>query len=314
MTKALQKDPLTLYRVLLARQDDLQKALLRAEREHLDERAVVLSKALEGVEEALAVTIKRLEAEAAEELEAQSQERFDVPVTPSRPADAEDLSLEEDAEEVELSASEGDEEPPEEDLDGVEVPEDAEGVDVEPENPVAMAAKLRREMGDLAADFLDEYAHALYVKILEFFRTGAMKALDLDGDSAESSLRSILTEQVGTRGVSMVEPFFKEWRSSLMKKVAKDLQIEFEVPPEEPPTPDPEDPNAPSGEPVEPAEGASEPEGTPVEELGPSGDDSKEPEKAASASAEEVIVPATGPISQVILDFKPSGRVTAKMH
>lgn len=336
MKKALSRDPVALYNLLVAKKKDLATAIKRAKRAGLDERVNTLTATMAGVDESLAKVVAKLNKLAEKELAAKQEPFQAQPAPSSRPKAAqlpmvapedEDESPEdpdeylEQAEELQANNSghgaDFEDEAPAEEPPGEEVPEDAENVEAEPENPVSMPAKLRRGMGDLAADFLDEYAHALHKKVLDWFDTSARRALDMDGDGAdpENSLRAILKREIGARGTSLVEPFFDEWRGALMKKLSKDIQLMFEPPPEEEPGLglDPTLEPADEADLAQEAEG-QEPEGEPVEQVDDAPEAAEEAEEPAQAEASAAtIVMASGPVTAIVRDFKPSGFNTPKM-
>lgn len=113
----------------------------------------------------------------------------------------------------------------------------------DPNNPVAMNQRLRREMGAHAADFLDEYGQATYKHLME--QMDKIKfALDLgkeDPDDGVTTLREQLLIEVGQRGVKSIEPVFEEWRFALVKKITDEIKDKFQVESERQPTEIPDD-------------------------------------------------------------------------
>lgn len=163
----------------------------------------------------------------------------DDAVVPDEPEEeeADDESAEGDAEASEEDEEVGDEEELqpfyEEDESSIEE-DDSEDSDDELEaSPILMGAKLRRDMGDLAADFLDEYAHSVQRKTINFF--AALKAhLDLgiedDSDGANNSLIELMLGDIGRKGVAKMRPHFADWREMVMRQLAKDMQVMFRAP------------------------------------------------------------------------------------
>ncbi len=140
-----------------------------------------------------------------------------------------------------------------EDLDSMEdameeVEETAESVDItargwnapaqpegpgkaDPNNPVAMNQRLRREMGPHAADFLDEYAGAIHTKFMSVVDS-ILFALDLgeeDPTDGVTTLREELLREVGRRGVTGIEQVFPEWRFAMVKRITDDIKGKFQV-------------------------------------------------------------------------------------
>lgn len=293
MTKALSRDPVALYSVLHARRRDLMNAKREALRSGNRVSARSLHLAVEQIDEALQKVVAHLNevAAAEEEMAAEGEE------APVDEAPAEDMEA--PADEAPADEEEPVEQEPEDGAEAVS-PEDSETDEVleeeEPEeagkSSVAMKASLRREIGDVAADLLDEYASKIQQSVVTFFENLTKKALDLgsaDPADEQNSLREQLMQEIGRRGLEKVEPNFAEWRASLIKQLMKDINKMFEVPsePEEKPELEiPEGEAAPEGEEEAPAEEAEEaPAEEPVEEEAPA-------EEAEEAPAEE---PAEAP-------------------
>jgi hypothetical protein len=277
MTKALKRDPVALYSVLHARRRDL----IRAKREALKEgnriSARSLHLAVEQIDEALHKIVAHLNevAAAEEEMAAEDFGGAEAPEAEGSPEEA--------AEEEEFVEQE-----PEDGADAVS-PEDSETDEVleedEPESEdkssVSMKSTLRRELGDVAADLLDDYATKIQSSVVTFFENLTKKALDLgtaDPSDSDNSLREQLLEEIGRRGLERVEPHFAEWRSGLIKQLMKDINKMFEVPAE--PEPEPE---------IEIPEGAEEEATAESEEAlaDDSADDSPPAEEEVEEEAEE---------------------------
>jgi hypothetical protein len=302
MANTLRKDPRQLRAMLLARRKDLTALLGESKKRKDRENTQKLSASLGEIDEALA----RLVLPAAAKLVVADLEEFDENVT-----DDDDLDDEvEDADEPDDEATENDvatQDPQEEAADAEET---------EPENPVAMNSRLRKEMGDSSADFLDDYGLAIHKKVIMFFESLMTKALDLgeeDDTDGESSLREVLRDEVGKRGIRRIEPVFEEWRGAVIKQIAKDVADMFKPP-------EPEvDENVPEGQ-----EGALPAEG---QEAAP-----EAPTPVASSVSLETdttrIAPAVGRVSFAVkavkasalpvakaqaTDFKPSGFTTPRL-
>lgn len=109
--------------------------------------------------------------------------------------------------------------------------DDNEDDEEEEENPVSMTSTLRRQMGDHAADFLDDYALTVYQKVMQFLDKLQNVALELgeeDDEDGMTSLRETLKEEIGRRGLEAVEPVFEEWRAAVFRTLAKDMKKMFE--------------------------------------------------------------------------------------
>lgn len=227
MTKVLKQKPQTLRSLLAAHQRDLEAQI----RLHADDapQTAQLRSALGKVNAAL----ERLSAasdsgavddegeEAVDDLDEAIDDEFD-----------EDTLDEEDLDDEIESDLEEDEEEEEEPLSPTEAARDA----------VKMNNRMRRQMGDPAADFLDDYAYLLHKKVTQFFKELDRKALMLgtEDDDGETSLRERLREEVGRRGIQALEPFFDEWRGMVIKNILKDVNNHFQPPPVEEPEPEPE--------------------------------------------------------------------------
>jgi hypothetical protein len=213
--------------------------------------------------------------------------------------------------------------------------------DEEDDNPVKMTNKLRKEMGDSSADFLDDYALAIYEKVDEFFDNLVEKALDLgeeDDADGENDLIEMLRDEVGKRGVARILPVFEEWRAGLIKQVMKDVNERF-APPE--PTPEPMaeedmggmlglddmgDDNAEAmeealdedaaSEPGAEDEGAEEGAEEPVEASAPRrlSDVVKGPVSFKMPARKPVSASVASPSTARATDFKPSGHSTPRLE
>jgi hypothetical protein len=326
MTQVLRRDPLMLYNILSARKADLERGLALA-KTHLGvgDRVEEITEALAAVDAALAKNIAKLNEIAAAE---EAEEVDDVDEDPSS---EEGEAFEEPEVPPEEGAFEGFDEPAEEDggavidegataemdLDvaaaefAVDEPQVVEE-ELEPANPVAMNQRLRKEMGELAADVLDDYALKIHAKIKGIFETMLQKSLNLGDTNQVTSLREQLMTEIGTRGLERMEPYFSEWRAGVIKSLTQDVKDLFE-----PPEPDPEEPVAdgleldlplspeeevPSlvEEPEAPIEAPLEEEEAPVD-LPPEEEPAVEPVAAAAS-------PVAGRVSFMVRDFRPQGR------
>jgi len=305
MTKALRRDPLALYTQLQARRVDLASALRVSRRRNDEPRVTTLVDAMARVDAALEKTVARLSEIAAAEEEVEVEEGIDSD-------DEGEAEAEEGTEEAEVEEEEPLETPDgslgpihsdEADDPGLQhqdkLPE--EEVVAEEENPVAMKAGLRRDVGDLTADFLDNYSLAIHTKVIDFFDSLNEKALDLgeeDASDGETSLRELLRVEVGKRGLSRFEPVFAEWRADLIKKLSKTINEMFALP-EEPSPLAPPMPTLNKPDPVQPAP--------------PKAPDPVQPAPAQPSVA--AVQANGGRVSFVVRDFVPSGaRVVAKME
>jgi hypothetical protein len=137
-------------------------------------------------------------------------------------APEQDDELQEEDQDDEAQDDEQDDEP--------ETPVNEEAdVEVTDENPLAMTKTLRKEIGDAAADVLDEYARSLHSQVISFFEKLMSSSLTL---SQPNGLRKLITDETGKRGIKSVEPVFEEWRASVIKHLTKDIMAMFEPPPQ----------------------------------------------------------------------------------
>lgn len=275
MTKALSRDPIALYGLLRARRRDLVVARRDAISHRDGDTLRAINAAMGQIDEALVKVVAHLnEIAAAEEQEAEA--------APEEAAPAEAEAAEEP--EAEGPVTEPETESPA-DAETDEVLEEETPVEAEPETPsVAMKTTLRRAMGDLAADLLDDYALKIQKSVNTFFENLTQKALDLgteDPSDDRLTLREQLLTEIGRRGLEQVEPHFLEWREGLIKQLMKDVARTFEAP--EPVEAEPEL-DVPTGEvPEELAEAEVPSEPEPTEET-------EAPVEEAEAPAEEAPV------------------------
>lgn len=297
MTKALSQDPVALYNMLTARKKDL---LAMRDRTPTNQVAAMVDEALVGLDDAIIKTVDRLNKLAAAEA---AEDPDELPKEFSIPDDAPALD----------HAGTDDAAPPE-----PSSPEPAEEDAEEQTNAVAMSAKLRKAMGEMAADMLDDYALKIHKSVVTFFENLTKKALDLgteDASDSQNSLREVLLSEVGKRGLASVETNFVEWRESLIKKMWKDVSSMFTVPETEeqkssdfpvdvPATPD----SAPEPEPkVE--ETPVAPEQSEPEALEAPQDNTKQPVATAS-----VLQVTAAPVRFTIhKDMKPAGMKSVKL-
>lgn len=310
MTKALRSDPVALHNVLVARHHDLQRAIMQARRKNLDDRVEQLSASKTKIEAALKKVIAKLEVMA-------KKEQFQVQPPPSERVVINDVAADEEP----LNAAEGEPDDAVEvgdaddktedkgaELEDPQAPSTESEESEEEENPVAMPARLRKEMGDLAADFLDEYGLALHQKVKAFFENLSSNALNLGQEGEEAGLREELRAEIGYRGLAQLEPHFEEWRSAFIKHMSKDIQEMFK----------PEEEVLAEGQAEAEAEMAAEeakpddqkPEEKPVEAAAALPKDGT----SATIKADVIIVPSRGTVSAVVTDFRPSGVVQPKME
>lgn len=294
MTSVLRKDPQGLHNVLRAQRFDLLRRIRKA-KEAGDEPALdALRASLRKVKAALQQNDVRLAllkaAEAAEE--AKMAQSADEQVEGVDMEDGPEMSSE-------------------------PVPDGPDDESDEVENPVAMSAALRREVGDLAADYLDEYALDIHERVIANFESlnEALTLGEEDGKDGRTTLVEILRREIGNRGLARLRPHFGEWRESMVKKLTKKLNEMFAEPePIEDPEPYlPEEPppvveteaeeEAPPDEPVTDEEAAAD----------------EEPEQPAPASA-AADVPLAAPLTAGRLSFttrsrgfKPSGAGALKL-
>lgn len=303
MTKALSRDPVALYSVLHARRRDLISAKREALKSGNRVSARSLHLAVEQIDEALQKVVAHLNEIAAAEEEMVGED-FGDEEAPADEAPSDDM-------EAPADEAPADEEPVEQEPeDGAEAvsPEDSETDEVleeeEPEeagkSSVAMKATLRREIGDVAADLLDEYAAKIQQSVVTFFENLTKKALDLgsaDPADEQNSLREQLAQEIGRRGLEKVEPNFAEWRANLIKQLMKDINKMFEVPSEPEEKPALEIPEGGEEAPAEeeaPVEGEEAPEEefeAPTEEA--EAPEEEAPEEEAPAETSPMKMPAS---------------------
>jgi hypothetical protein len=235
----MRKHTPTIHRTLLA--GDTKMATIEALRNELEEATYALEEARKDVmlprsylttlEAEVATLHAQLESfgvlsaadEEEEEVPQQSTEPAEDeedPAAEQEPAEEDDGFFDEDeASEIidsedEISADDLDEEEPAQ-----------EQRKATPENVVAMPAKLRRELGDVNADMLDEYAAGVRKKVVSFFKM-LRQHLDM-GEVNESDgnqdLIETLLDEVGKKGVAKIRLHFPEWREFIMRQLAKDM-------------------------------------------------------------------------------------------
>lgn len=285
MTKALGRDPVALYSLLQARRKDLLHARRDAIRSKDRVTLRSLNAAVEQIDEALTLVVGHLnEIAAAEEAESAAEELATEPAVDEAAAPSDEVPSDEAV--AELMGDEETVSPADAETDEVLEEEPAEEP-AKAESSVAMKATLRRAMGDVAADLLDDYAQKIQQSVNTFFENLTSKALELgseDPSDSSNSLREQLLTEIGRRGLERVEPNFLEWREGLIKQLMKDVARSFEAP--EPEQPEEEKPELeiPTGEvPEEAAAEAEAPEAeAPAEEAA---EEAEEPE--AEAPAEE---------------------------
>ena len=110
--------------------------------------------------------------------------------------------------------------------DGEKLPKDSNGIEI---NPLNMPARLRRELGEVNAEILDEYANTVQKKTRAFFFL-LREHLDLgevDAEDGNVDLIELLLSEVGKKGVSKIRLHFGEWREFVMKQLGKDMQAMF---------------------------------------------------------------------------------------
>ena len=110
---------------------------------------------------------------------------------------------------------------------GFQLPPDPGPGQADPDNVTAMPARMRRQIGQHAADFLDEYGQEVHRRVIDFVNSIREKALCLGEDGQETPLREQLREEVGGRGLRAIEPVFEEWREILAKRLAADIKNAF---------------------------------------------------------------------------------------
>lgn len=334
--------------MLLARRKDLTALLDTSKKRGDKENMGKLSAALNEVDDALARLIlpaptdKPAKLSAADSLEGEEEDEAEADDTDGddleeendeeendEEEDADEEPADDEAEDDETSDDdeEVDEEPVEDDLEGEDPEEEVDEVEdeaeaapaessepTEPENPVAMNSRLRKEMGDSSADFLDDYGLAIHKKVMSFFESLMTKALDLgqdDDTDGESSLREVLRDEVGKRGIRRIEPVFAEWRGVVIKQIAKDVAAMFQ-----PPEAEPEAEAAPDAAPTEPdaqdeagdagAPAVASTDNTPIVNLAAG-------RVSFAVKAGAVVSAQARPQATQATDFKPSGFTTPRL-
>lgn len=270
MTKALRQDPVVLYNLLHEQRDRVMTSIRKARKEGDEKGLKGLRAARIDIERALEATVRRLDKIAEEEKAVQAAlvaagdddknadkdgDHSDPPADDSggddsgsddsgdeSGDDSGDDDADESSDDDDKDSGQQDDEGAAEDAADEMVKDAAEQKDQdtdenEPDgNPVAMPAKLRREVGEIAADFLDEYGLNLYKKVNQFFDHLDARALqlgDADAEGDKESLRSVLKDEIGSRGLERLEPVFPEWRAQVVKSIMKTVTEKFQ-PPEEP--------------------------------------------------------------------------------
>jgi len=340
MTKALRQDPQALRKLLTARRVDvvsmMETAQQKGDHRHLDD----LSDALLEIDSALdrlyatsGDTPAPVSADLYEDDGDDAQEEDDGDASSESPDDADDSEEEEEQEESDGSRPKpgpgvglGFRQKPAEDVEGDEE-----------DNPVKMKNKLRKQMGDSSADFLDDYALAIYDKVDEFFDNLQDKALSLgeeDEEDGENDLIEMLRDEVGKRGVARIRPVYDEWRADLVKRIMKDINDRFAPAAEDEGLEDDQMSGLlgldEAGEDAEDAEAADEAskaddeaEPTPNADEPEEGDE--EPVEASTPRLSDIVAKrASGPVSftatakrteaAMATDFKPSGRGTPRLE
>lgn len=236
MTKALEKDPQALLTVLRANRMDL---LSRIDEARGNTTVVAtLKPALLDIEEAIKATTLLLAEEGDEdEASSDSQEPRDEPLEEDDEEELVDESTGEPVDELGESPKEEIDSPDKAEL--LDEPEELreELTDAPPpevENPVEMSSRLRKDMGDLAADMLDDYGKEIFFKVKKVFDAVLDGALNLGTEEQPTSLREELLIEVGRKGYAQLEPHFEEWRLALLKDIMKDVTASLQ-----PPEPDP---------------------------------------------------------------------------
>jgi hypothetical protein len=309
MTKALRRDPVALYSVLKARRKDLLIARHGAVKSGDRNSAKALSAAMEQIDEALAAVVAHLNEVAAAEEADQAADAMEADQAAEPSAEEEPSDMEPSDEEPSDMEPSADEEVSPEDSATDEVLEEDGPAEEEPsqgssQSSVAMKATLRREMGDVAADLLDDYATKIQTSVTTFFDNLTKKALDLgaeDPADSSNSLREQLLTEIGRRGLEKVEPTFVEWRAGLIKQLMRDINKTFEVPQEEKPELD-----LPEGAEEAPAEEAFDEE-APAEEGAPAAEEAP----AEEAEEEEVVIEEEAPAEAASAPMKMPASVLA---
>ena len=299
MTKALRRDPVALYSVLKARRKDLLIARHGAVKSGDRNSAKALSAAMEQIDEALAAVVAHLNEVAAAEEADQAADAMEAEQGAEPSAEEEPSDMEPSADEEVSPEDSATDEVLEEDGPAEEEPSQGSS-----QSSVAMKATLRREMGDVAADLLDDYATKIQTSVTTFFDNLTKKALDLgaeDPADSSNSLREQLLTEIGRRGLEKVEPTFVEWRAGLIKQLMRDINKTFEVPQEEKPELD-----LPEGAEEAPAEEASDEE-APAEEGAPAAEEAP----AEEAEEEEVVIEEEAPAEAASAPMKMPASVLA---
>lgn len=234
MTNALRNDPKALRAVLTARRKDVVKemeaAQSRGDELYLNDLSAALVEIDSALDRLYAVGDGPLPSANVSADLYDDDKKSEAPAEPDE-GDDEAMSLEGIEDEGEEEEEDGSlpQAGPGIGLGFGQRPEE-ESFEDEDENPVKMTNKLRKQMGDSAADFLDDYALAIYEKVDEFFDNLTDKALDLgEVDDADGSndLIEMLRDEVGKRGVARILPVFEDWRATLIKKIMKDVNERF---------------------------------------------------------------------------------------
>lgn len=236
MTKVLKQKPQTLRSLLAAHQRDLE-AQIRLHDDSAPQSAQLRS-ALAKVNAA----IERLAASS--NVEAAGDEDEDEDVVDDLDEAIDDEFDEDTVDDEDLSEVDEDDATESDDLEEEEEEEEPLSPREAARSAVKMNSRMRRQMGDPAADFLDDYAYLLHKKVTQFFKELDRKALMLgtEDDDGETSLRERLREEVGRRGIQALEPSFDEWRGMVIKNILKDVNNHFQPPPVEEPEPEVESP------------------------------------------------------------------------
>ena len=201
--------------------EECQYALEEAQQDKFTARSVIDAMKAEITKREKAISA----AEAGEEEEdpAEGEDTTDTAVVDGDEGDFEDNDHEEILEEGDaIPEDAGDLGEDEE----ASLPVDDQGVEI---NPLVMPAKLRRELGDVNAEILDDYALSVQKKTRSFFHM-LRQHLDLgevDANDGNKDLVELLLEEVGKKGVSKIRIHFPEWREFVMKQLAKDMQAMF---------------------------------------------------------------------------------------
>jgi len=225
MKKALRQNPKMLRTMLTKQRENLVSERTKAAERGDGEALSKISAAITQVDDAL----QKLDEEAHNEVLAAEEE--------------EDTTPQVMGEDPDVQEEEGFAEGPEEEDDAASAPpglglgfgtpggDDDDEEEDEEDNPVRMTSTLRRQMGDHAANFLDDYALTVYQKVMQFLdklQNVALELGDEDDEDGVTSLREALRDAVGRMGVEAVEPVFEEWRAAVFRTLAKDMKKMFE--------------------------------------------------------------------------------------